>query len=105
MRIPLDQGAPAPLEGSCGGTPSNTAVEQGWSGPGNREVPNQAEADGCDLPITTDRHVRRRQNLVGRELAIMVLPAALRPRVRRRVDTIQVAVARAGPGAYVGIPT
>ena len=54
---------------------------------------------------TVSRSRRIGTSVVGRQLAIMVLSAASSPRIRCRVDGIQVAVARAGLGAYVGIPT
>ena len=104
MRILLDQGTPAPLRRHLRRHAVDTAFERGWSSLRNGELLDRAEADGYELLVTTDQNLRHQQNLAGRQLAIMVLLAASWPRIQRRVDDIQVAVDRVGPGMYVEIP-
>lgn len=104
MRILLDQGTPTPLRRHLRRHAVDTAFERGWSSLRNGELLDRAEADGYELLVTTDQNLRHQQNLAGRQLAIMVLLAASWPRIQRRVDAIQVAVDRVGPGMYVEIP-
>jgi len=81
----------------------DTAFERGWSGLRNGELLDRAESDGYELLITTDQNLRHQQNLSGKQLAIIVLLAASWLRIQRRVDEIQAAVDRVGPGVYVEI--
>ena len=104
MRILLDQGTPAPLRRHLRRHAVDTAFERRWSSLRNGELLDRAEADGYELLITTDQNLRHQQNLADRRLAIMVLLAASWPRIQSRVDDIQVAVDRVGPGGYVEIP-
>ncbi len=104
MRILLDQGTPAPLRRHLGQHDVDTAFERGWSRLRNGELLDRAEADGYQLLVTTDQNLRHQQNLVGRQLAIMVLLAASWPRIQFHVDDVRAAVERVGPGTYVEIP-
>lgn len=103
MRILLDQGTPAPLRRHLRHHIVDTAFERGWSGLRNGELLDRAESDGYELLITTDQNLRHQQNLSRKQLAIIVLLAASWPRIQRRVDEIQAAVDRVGPGVYVEI--
>ena len=104
MRILLDQGTPVPLGRHLGQNDVDTAFERGRSRLLNGELLDRAEADGYQLLITTDQNLRHQQNLVGRQLAIMVLLAASWPRIQLHVDDVRAAVERVGPGTYVEIP-
>lgn len=73
MKVLFDQGTPAPLRSYLIGHDVATAYELGWSDLKNGELLTIAEGK-FDLFITTDRNLRYQQNLVGRKLAILVLP-------------------------------
>lgn len=60
-----------------------------------------AEQGGFDLIVSTDQNIRYQQNLVGRRLAILVLPTTSWPRIRRHLDEITAAVRTMGAGTYL----
>ena len=56
------------------------------------------------LLVTTDQNLRGQQNLRGRKRAILVLLSTSWPRIQLRVQDVQAAVGRMGPGDYLEIP-
>ena len=101
MKIPFDQGVPAPLRRQLAGHVVDTAFDRGWSNLRNSALLDQAERDGYQLLVTTDQNLRHQQNLADRRLAIMVLLAVSWPRIRQRVDDIRAVVEQIGPGQYM----
>lgn len=99
MRIVFDQGTPAPLRRVLSSHDVSTVFELGWSTLGNGALLDATERE-FDLLITTDRNIRYQQNLVGRRIAIIVLPTTSWPRIRRHVDEITRAVDAIHPGEY-----
>jgi hypothetical protein len=71
VRILFDQGVPAPLRRHLTKHAVETASERRWGTLTDREMLDQAEANGIDLLVTTDRNLKHQQVLVGRELAIL----------------------------------
>jgi hypothetical protein len=63
---------------------------------------NAAEAAGFDVLLTTDKNMYQ-QNLVGREIAIVVLGKQQWPEVRLHVQLVVAAVNAATPGTYVEV--
>ena len=100
MRILFDQGTPAPLRHTLAGHAVETAYEKGWSHLSNGDLLNAAEAASFDLFITTDQNLRYQQNLVGRRLAILVLPTTRWPIIQRHVADITAAVGAIRPGEF-----
>jgi predicted nuclease of predicted toxin-antitoxin system len=84
VRILFDQGVPAPLRRHLTKHAVETASERGWGTLTDREMLDQAEANGIDLLVTTDRNLKHQQVLVGRELPILVLSTTSWPRIRQR---------------------
>jgi hypothetical protein len=74
MRILFDQGTPAPLRHALAPHEVSTAFELGWSNLENGDLLRAAEGR-FEVFITTDQNLRYQQNLTGRQLAIMALPA------------------------------
>ncbi len=99
MKILFDQGTPAPLRRALTGHNVSTAYEMGWSNMSNGELLNAAE-DLFELLITTDRNLRRQQNLSGRRIAILVLPTTSWPEIRRHSSEILTLVEAIRPGEY-----
>ena len=103
MRIPFDQGTPAPLKEHLPGHSVETAYEKGWSALRNGELLAKAEAE-FDLLITTDRNLRQQQDLTALRIAILVLPTTSWPRLQRITREIAAAVGSLKPGQYVELP-
>jgi hypothetical protein len=100
MRILFDQGTPVPLRQHLTGHVVDTAFERGWSTLRNGELLDVAEHERNDLLITTDQSLRYKQHLAARPLAIIVLLSTSWPRIQRRIEAIQAAVARVVLGGY-----
>ena len=100
MKVLFDQGTPVPLRRSLPGHAVATAFELGWATLRNGDLLNRAEAEGYDLLITTDQHLRHQQNLSGRRLAILVLRSTSWPRIQAHVAAIREAISRMQPGEY-----
>ena len=71
MRILFDQGTPVPLKEHLLSHEVKTAFELGWSDLKNGELLAAAE-HLFDVFITTDQQIRYQQNLMGRQLAVLV---------------------------------
>lgn len=82
MRLLFDQGVPAPLRDHLTG---------------------HAEPQ-FDALITTDRNLKKQQNLSGRRIAILVLPTTSWPRLQGMVSDITAAVDSLKPAQYLELP-
>ena len=63
----------------------------------------QAEAEGFELLLTTDKRIRYQQNLKGRRIAIVVLGNSAWRIVRKHLDRVIEAVNAATPGSYAEV--
>jgi hypothetical protein len=99
LRIILDQGTPVPLRHHLAVHSVQTAYELGWSALSNGELLEAAEKQ-FDLLVTTDRNLRYQQKLVGRSVAILVLPTANWPHLRERISDIVNAIGAIKKGEY-----
>jgi len=86
MRIIFDQGVPVPLRRFLSEHVVETAFERGWSTLSNGDLISAAEA-AFDLFVTTDQSLRYQLNLIGRRLAILVLPTTRWPEIQRLKGT------------------
>jgi len=100
MRILFDHGTPVPRRRALGGHEVATAYELGWAELANGALLSVAEAD-FDALITTDQSLRYQQNLLGRKLAILVLPTTSWPRIQAHIGQIVTAVDALNPGEFV----
>lgn len=99
MRILFDQGTPLPLREHLTTHVVATAFELGWSNLENGKLLAAAETS-FDLFITTDQQIKYQQNLVGRNLAILVLLTTSWPSLRRYLPQILNAIETIDPGGY-----
>jgi hypothetical protein len=99
MRILFDQGTPIPLRKEFIGHEVVTAHELAWSSLSNGDLLREAEAQ-FDVLVTTDQNLRYQQNLIGRRLAIFVLPTTSWPLIRPHARKISEAVLSMRPGEY-----
>ena len=104
MKILFDQGTPVPLRQRLSGHSVDTAFEKGWSNLQNGELLQIAEEEGYELFITTDQNLPRQQNLSERRICVLVLLSTSWPRIQFRVDDIQAAIDRMGPGEFMEVP-
>jgi len=89
MKILFDQGVPVPLRRFLHPHSVDTAAERGWSQLRNGDLLNQAESQGYELFITTDKNLRYQQNLSARMIGVLVLSTTSWPRIRQCVETIR----------------
>lgn len=101
MKILFDQGTPAPLRRHLVGHEVDTAFEKGWSSLTNGNLLDAAEQAGYELLITTDQNLRYQQQLVDRQIAILVLLSTSWPRIRMRAEDIRRAIERIASHDYV----
>ena len=100
MKILFDQGTPVPLRQHLTNHSVDTTFERGWSGLTNGELLEIAEQEGYNVLITTDQNIRYQQNLSGRELAILILLSTSWPRIKLRINDIQLTIDRLVAGDY-----
>ena len=105
MKIPFDQGTPAPLRRYLAGHSVDTAYERGWSDLRNGDLLKEAEINGYELLIATDQNMRYQQNLVGKSLGILVLLSTSWPRIQPRIGDVQDIVDGMQPGDYREVST
>jgi hypothetical protein len=103
VRVVFDQGTPAPLRRAMPHHSIATAFELGWSTLRNGELLSAAEAAGFDVFVTTDTNLRYQQNLVTRQIAIVVLTSTSWPRIRTVIATVVAAVDQAASVRYAEV--
>ena len=101
MTILFDQGTPVPLRKFLQAHVVDTAAEMGWSTLTNGELIAAAEQHGFDVMITTDQNLKYQQNLVRRNLAIVVLMTTSWPRIRGSVSKITEGLQSLKPAGYL----
>jgi hypothetical protein len=102
MRILFDQGTPAPLRRELAEHEVTTAYELGWARLNNGDLLREAESK-FDLFLSTDQSLGYQQNLVGRHLAILVLPTTSWPIIRQHTAEIRAAVNSMQPGQFLAL--
>ena len=103
MRILFDHGTPSGIVPALDGHEVTEAIERGWHTISNGELLTQAEAEGFELLLTTDKRIRYQQNLKGRRIAIVVLGNSAWRIVRKHLDRVIAAVNAATPGSYAEV--
>ena len=66
----------------------------------NGDLLAAAEADGFEVLVTTDTHLKYQQNLKSRALAIVVLSTTSWPRIEAAADAVSSAIEAASPGTF-----
>jgi predicted nuclease of predicted toxin-antitoxin system len=73
MRILLDENIPRGLRRILQGHDVRTASEMGWASIANGQLLDEAEKAGFEALVTSDQNFVFQQNLVGRNIAVVVL--------------------------------
>jgi len=79
------------------------ARARGWEELENGELLTQAEAEGFEVLVTTDKNLSYQQNLTGRKIAIVVLGQGRWTLIRPYVAQVVAAVNAATPGTYTEV--
>jgi hypothetical protein len=77
-----------------------TADGLGWAAIANGELLHLAEAEGFDIIVTAEQNLTYRQNLVGRNIGLVVLGTNRWPTLRRNVELVVEALASLLPGGF-----
>ena len=100
MRILLDENAPSGLRRILTGHDVRTAPEMGWATYSNGQLLDEAEKAGFEALITGDQSFAFQQNLVGRNIAVIIFSTNAWPVIRAQPQTVRRAVANASPGTF-----
>jgi hypothetical protein len=100
MKILFDQGTPSPLRKTLTPHRVSTAFAMGWAEMENGNLLAAAEK-AFDALITTDKNLRYQQNLVGRRLAVLVLPTTSWPEIQKHLKAVSDAVDALKPGDFI----
>ena len=100
MNVLLDACVPRPLRRFLSGHTVRVAQEMGWGQLKNGALLKEAEVK-FDVFITTDQNLKYQQKVVGRKLAVLVLPTNDWPTIRLKAGDIAVQAAALKPGDFV----
>ena len=100
MKVLLDACVPRPLRKFLPDHAVRTAQEMGWAQLKNGALLREAEGQ-FEAFISTDQNLKYQQTVVGRKIAILVLPTNDWPAIRARTDEIAAKVAALKPGDFV----
>jgi hypothetical protein len=100
MRILLDENTPRGVRRILASHDVRTAPEMGWAGVSNGQLLDEAEKAGFDALVTCDQNIVFQQNLVGRNIAVVVLSTNTWLTIRAQPQSVRRAVANASPGTY-----
>ena len=103
MKVLFDQGTPIPLRKYLSTHHVITAFELGWSNLQNGELLFQAEKEGFEVLLTTDKNLKYQQNLTNRKIAIIVLETTSWPRIRKATAKATEALKPLRSGSYTEI--
>jgi predicted nuclease of predicted toxin-antitoxin system len=103
MKILFDVNMPHPLRRELLGHEVVTAQFQGWAELENGDLVTAAEKAGFDVLLTADKNLRYQQNLLGRRIAILVLPTNKLKVLLRITAAIRVKLDVLKPGEYFEI--
>lgn len=73
MRVCLDENMPLPLRFVLDGHEVSSVRSEGWTGKSNGELLNLL-AKRFDVLVTSDRSIGHQQNLIGRNISVVVVP-------------------------------
>lgn len=100
MKILFDTCVPRPLQQYLAAHEVVRAQQQGWGELRNGDLLNAAESAAFELFITADKNLRYQQQLIGRRIAVLVLPSNSWPILRELTSAIAEAVDTMEPGDY-----
>jgi len=104
MFVLFDNGTPRTLARYLIGNHSVTeARARGWQELSNGDLLDQAEAEGFDVLVTTDKNLRYQQNLTGRKISLVVLGQGRWTLIKPYIAEVVAAVSAATPGTFAEV--
>ena len=100
MKVLLDENLDHTLRKILGHHEVVTVAYMGWAGLKNGELLRTAEENGVDVLLTGDGTLSYEQNLSGRRLAIVALPAIQLPNIKKHLPKVIAAINDATPGSF-----
>jgi len=100
VKVLFDHNVPHKLRGSLSGHEVATADEMGWSLLENGELLRAAENAGFAVMVTCDKNLSYQQNLLGRELALVVLSTNNWNVLKLNAPPVMAAVNAAMPSSF-----
>jgi len=100
MKVLLGACVPRPLRGFLPDHKVLVAQEMGWGQLKNGALLKEAELQ-FDVFITSDQNLKYQQKVIGRKLAILVLPTNDWPIIRLKAGEVAAKVAALKPGDFV----
>jgi predicted nuclease of predicted toxin-antitoxin system len=100
MKVLLDACVPRPLRGFLAGHTVRVAQEMGWGQLKNGALLKEAESQ-FDVLITSDQNLKYQQKVIGRNLAVLVLPTNDWTEIRLKAGEVAAKVAALKPGDFV----
>lgn len=100
MKVLLDACVPRPLRAFLTEHTVRVAQEMGWGQLKNGLLLKEAETE-FQVFITSDQNLKYQQQLIGRKLAILVLPTNDWPAIRNKAKEVAAHAASLKPGDFV----
>lgn len=101
MKAVIDEGVPRRLARALTAAGLETdAFRKAWSRLDNGKLLDQVAAAGYGVLITNDKNMAFQQNLKGRTIAVVALPANRWASLAGRIDDIADTIRRAKPGHH-----
>ena len=72
----------------------------GWAGLSNGDLLDQAANAGVEVFVTCDQNIPFQQNLIARQIAVVVLATNRWSVIQAQSGAVEHAVANTNPGAY-----
>ena len=104
MRFLFDHNTPRPLRRYLTEHSVDTAREKGWAEFRNGNLLDNAEEEGYEVLITADQSMRYQQNMVQRQIAVIVLLSNRWPRVQQKIEDLRTALETIEPGEFREVP-
>jgi hypothetical protein len=99
MRVLFDNGTPRGVATALSDHIVEEDRSRGWDALANGALLDAAEAAGFDVFVTTDRNIHYQQNLINRQIAVVILGKGRWRLIKNRLPAIAAAVSRAAPGS------
>lgn len=103
MTILLDESVPRLIKARLPDLAIRTVQEMGWTGLKNGPLLKPAE-EQFDVFVTADKKLRSQQNLLGRRLAVLVLPSKQVPVIISLLPLIEQSLKTIQRGTFIEVP-
>jgi predicted nuclease of predicted toxin-antitoxin system len=101
VKVLLDECLPRQLRQLIPGHEVKTAKDMGWVGIKNGQLLRLAEDQQFNVFVTADQELKYQQNMVGRKLAIIILPFNRRKQMPAILPVLMTTLAKIQSGDYV----